>query len=375
MSLTSRAGQWIEHERIRSIAAVTFHISIALIVTLVNKACLNVAPLPCALLFIQSLTSVSLLTLGDKLGICTVRNLSNDQWRRIALYLLARASSQVLKLYCLRYVDAAFYQVVRGLLIPFTALLSFLLLVGWRISRLALCGCAVIVLGFLTGIEGETVTSTPSIGLALGVLSSLATAAESVFVKRVLNRTDMGLLDTACAAATINMPLSAALSLMSREGDTLRLMVFSEAVTLRKVATAYFGSSLVTFVLALATLLQISITSPLTHMISTAFRGVLQAGVAVAVFRTEHLGMSRTTSLGIIVAGTALYSYGKDRELKSRAMQAVEADAGLMQHSPSTTGADEYELVNRDETSVELNRPLTANDRDIGAGDIEKRSS
>ena len=382
MSLQSQARHWLDHERFRSVAAVALHISVALIVTLVNKACLNIAPLPCALLFVQSITIVSLITLGGKLRLCKVRNLTNDEWRNLSFYLFARAASQLSKLFCLRYVDAAFYQVVRGLLIPCTVALSLAILPGWKISATALAGCAAIVVGFFVGVEGETVASTPSIGLVLGVLSSFATAAETVLVKLFLASTDIGILDTACAAATINVPFSALLSVMTQEGETLREMVSSGQVTLLKTASAYLASSIVTFVLALATLLQITITSPLTHMISTAFRGVLQAGMAVAIFKSEHLGRTRTVSLAIIVGGTVLYSYGKDRELRRKALQAVDPSVvpdpsnQQLPRKSSSAGAA-YELVNRDEaSSLELARPLTANDRQqLNLGELEKRTS
>ena len=75
--------------------------------------------------------------------------------------------------------------------------------------------------------------------------------------------------------------------------------------------------------LSLATFLQISVTSPTTHMIVTAARGVAQSALAVLLF-SEKVSTGRILGIIFILSGSALYAIGKDRVMKEKPPPAYE---------------------------------------------------
>lgn len=87
--------------------------------------------------------------------------------------------------YTLKYVDASFYQVARGLLLPFTVITSYVLL-HTRPSLLILLACAVVTCGFIIGVflDGTPISTT---GIFFGVASSAIAAIHSVVIKQSLN--------------------------------------------------------------------------------------------------------------------------------------------------------------------------------------------
>jgi len=87
--------------------------------------------------------------------------------------------------YTLKYVDASFYQVARGLVLPFTVLTSFAVL-HVRPSLRILFACAIVTLGFFIGVFLDG-TEVSLIGIFFGVVSSAITATHSVVIKQSLN--------------------------------------------------------------------------------------------------------------------------------------------------------------------------------------------
>lgn len=86
--------------------------------------------------------------------------------------------------YTLKYVDASFYQVARGLVLPFTVCTSYFLLAA-RPSLHILVACAFVTLGFFVGVFLDAIPIS-LIGVSLGVLSSGITALHSVVIKKAL---------------------------------------------------------------------------------------------------------------------------------------------------------------------------------------------
>jgi GDP-fucose transporter C1 len=66
-------------------------------------------------------------------------------------------------------VNASFYQIARGMLLPFTILLSFVFLANSRPNALALVACAITTFGFLLGVSGQALGQTSNAGIAWGV--------------------------------------------------------------------------------------------------------------------------------------------------------------------------------------------------------------
>lgn len=86
--------------------------------------------------------------------------------------------------YTLKYVDASFYQVARGLVLPFTVAASFAVL-HTRPSVRILVSCAIVTSGFFCGVLLDG-TPLSLVGIAFGVASSSITAVASVVIKQSL---------------------------------------------------------------------------------------------------------------------------------------------------------------------------------------------
>jgi GDP-fucose transporter C1 len=84
----------------------------------------------------------------------------------------------------LEYVDASFYQVARGLLLPFTVLVSGIVL-HTRPSLRVLISCAVVTVGFFCGIFLDG-TPLSLFGVFFGVANSSVAAVHSVVIKKSL---------------------------------------------------------------------------------------------------------------------------------------------------------------------------------------------
>ncbi|KAF9435228.1 hypothetical protein BGZ76_006663 [Entomortierella beljakovae] len=80
--------------------------------------------------------------------------------------------------------------------------------------------------------------------------------------------------------------------------------------------TGVFG-----FLVNLAGFLQISKTSPTTHMISGAVRGVLQTLIGYFAF-DDVITTGRLTGIVLILGGGALYTYSKDKEMRANTKPA-----------------------------------------------------
>lgn len=87
--------------------------------------------------------------------------------------------------YTLKFVDASFYQVARGLVLPFTVCTSYLLL-NTRPSLRILFSCSIVTAGFFIGVFLDG-TNVSRIGIFFGVTSSALTALHSVVIKKSLN--------------------------------------------------------------------------------------------------------------------------------------------------------------------------------------------
>ncbi|RSH94472.1 hypothetical protein EHS25_004275 [Saitozyma podzolica] len=290
--------------------------------TLLNKAVLSSTPLPVFLIFCQSGIAVVLVAVENKVGpIKTPR----FDWK-VAKQLLPLVFVNVLGLafnnYCLQFVDASFHQVARGLVLPCTILVTILVL-GSYPSALSLTAALVVTSGFFSGVifdpnhasssASAAVASKNSatIGIVFGGLSSLASAVHAVLIKRGLALVE----GSPIALSYYNNILStmALLPMVVLSGElpgTIRLLTGPEASTFfwGATITGVFG-----FLISFAVFFSIKVTSPVTHMISSAARGVLQTMLAVYFFG-DVLSKGRVISIILIISGSMLYVYSKTEE-------------------------------------------------------------
>lgn len=87
---------------------------------------------------------------------------------------------------CLKYVGVAFYYVGRSLTTVFSVILTYVFLKQKTSLKAVLC-CAFIVIGFLMGVDQESLTTSFSMkGTIFGILGSLSLAMYSIQTKKSL---------------------------------------------------------------------------------------------------------------------------------------------------------------------------------------------
>ncbi|SPJ78162.1 related to GDP-fucose transporter [Fusarium torulosum] len=301
--------------RMRVALVVLFHSSCAIWSTILSKSALNGVEAPVTLLALQTTIQVALLTIiGVATGWIKLSRPLNA-WIALLPLTVARLIGILAKTYCLASVNASVYQIARGLLLPFTLFLSLLVLRPRPYyPPISLVGCAMVMAGFGTGMMADySQMLTSGKGVLLGVGSSFTTAVESVVVKRFLGKSQEGMWQMVwmsnCMALLFYIPLFP----LSGEMSTMSSLFTVESMD---VARQFLSSACLTgvsaFLLTIATFMQIEVTSPTTHMIVTAARGVAQSSLAV-VLLGEVLTADRAGSMALILMGSALYGWARDR--------------------------------------------------------------
>ncbi|KAF1991895.1 hypothetical protein K402DRAFT_299758, partial [Aulographum hederae CBS 113979] len=339
-----QADQPSSPPRLKVALTVLFHSGCAIWSTLISKTALNSLDAPILLLALQTTVQVILLTtIGVPIGwIKPFKPLST--WRSMLPLTLARLTGILAKTFCLASVNASFYQIARGLLLPFTLLLSLgLLRPTPYFPPLSLVGAGAVMAGFVAGLAsdfGKKLTGMK--GMVLGVGSSFTTAVESVVVKRYLSpakktnitpagqpnevvEEELGVWQMVWMSNILSLAFYVPLLILSGDINTLNRLVFppapgpdgagagadslAESADFLRLA---FLTGLAGFLLTIATFMQIGVTSPTTHMIVTAARGVAQSGLAV-VFLREKVTAGRVFSMALILGGSGMYGWAKDK--------------------------------------------------------------
>lgn len=175
---------------------------------------------------------------------------------------------------------------------PFTVATSFVVLHS-RPSLAIISACSIVTLGFFIGVflDGTPVSL---IGISFGVVSSGITAVHSVVIKQSLNVVNGSALllswYTNLLSAIVLCPL---IVLVGEGGDVLKLLFGSEEVNTTDGGLSAFGTFLwgsaitgaLGFMMSIASLLSIKVTSPITHMVSSAVRGVAASVLGVWLFK------------------------------------------------------------------------------------------
>jgi GDP-fucose transporter C1 len=173
---------------------------------------------------------------------------------------------------CLRGVEASFFQIARGMVLPLTILVSCIHTHA-RPSVKVLIATGVVTLGFLTGISPNRhlpVSASPSvISLVYGLLSSLFIAVHAVLIKASLPHCNNSTIELAYWTNLGSAIMVAPFILFNGEIGTIIALAGSaewegRTFVYGSIITGVFG-----FLLCVAGLLSIKITSPITHMFSS----------------------------------------------------------------------------------------------------------
>lgn len=117
----------------------------------VNKWVLLSTQIPLFFLLCQLASSVALLGLSHLFKLVTIPTFDKSIARSLWPLIIVNVLGLTFNNYCLQYVDASFYQVARGLVLPITVALA--LVTGQSPpGPMALVCCLVVSCGFLVGV-------------------------------------------------------------------------------------------------------------------------------------------------------------------------------------------------------------------------------
>lgn len=215
--------------------------------------------------------------------------------------------------FCLKNVGVAFYFVSRSLTTVFNVIFTYFI-IDEPVSRGALLCCAFIVLGFILGIDQESVIGSLSvIGVIFGVASSLFTSLFSIYTKKTLAKLDRNIwllvLYNNINAVILCSPL------LIVHGDVKALI--SDKVISPLFWTLLSISGVMAFFISIVTNASIKYTSPLTHNISGTAKACVQTVIAV-IYYHDHKSTLWWISNVMILVASAAYSRIKQLEMERK---------------------------------------------------------
>ncbi|KNZ75386.1 GDP-fucose transporter 1 [Termitomyces sp. J132] len=276
-----------------------FYLVAALSMVMANKWVLNVTSAPLFFLWTQLIIAVVLFVASDALRLLPDRltfdpNVCKGLVSMVALNVIGLSFSN----YTLKYVDASFYQVARGLVLPFTIVTSYFAFRSIPSLRI-LVACGVVTIGFFIGVFLDG-TKVSMLGVFFGVVSSGITALHSVVIKESLKVVDGSALLLSWYTNLLSAIVLLPICLLVGEGPGIMEIFFVEAGALG-------------FLMSIASLLSIKVTSPITHMVSSAVRGVAASLLGMWLFH-DIITSGRATSIATILLGSIYYTWVKNQE-------------------------------------------------------------
>lgn len=220
--------------------------------------------------------------------------------------------------FCLKYVGVAFYFVSRSLTTVFNVVFTYFL-INEPVSGGAFACCGFIVLGFMLGIDQESVIGSLSvIGVAFGVASSLFTSLFTIYTKKILAKLDKNIwvlvLYNNMNAILLCTPL------LIVHGDVQVLI--SEKLINPSFWFVLSVSGLMAFFISIVTNASIKYTSPLTHNISGTAKACFQTVIAV-IYKSDHKSFLWWLSNITILVASAMYSRIKQKEMERKTLADI----------------------------------------------------
>ncbi|KIJ59886.1 hypothetical protein HYDPIDRAFT_32761 [Hydnomerulius pinastri MD-312] len=314
MAPQSSRAQQQQNNHLLVMGTVLFYLVAALAMVMANKWVLKTTSAPLFFLFAQLVIAVVLFLVSHLTGLIQVPlyidwQLIQGLAPMIALNVVGLSFSN----YTLKYVDASFYQVARGLVLPFTVATSYVFLLA-RPSLRILFSCSIVTLGFFVGVFLDSIEASV-LGISFGVASSAITAVHSVVIKKSLDVVKGSAMNlswyTNLLSAVVIIPV---IFLAGEVPAIMELFFGPEEIIpadgeISELSTFIWGSIItgaIGFMMSLASLLSIKVTSPITHMVSSAVRGVAASLLGV--------WLGRASSIAIILGGSVYYTWVKHME-------------------------------------------------------------
>ncbi|KAH7100323.1 hypothetical protein BKA62DRAFT_706671 [Auriculariales sp. MPI-PUGE-AT-0066] len=358
----------LTREQLEVAAVVSFYMVAALTMVFVNKAVLLSSPsVPLLFLLLQLVMAVILLHVSAFAFPRHIQlpRLEFTTMRKLVPVISVSLSGLVFNTLCLRAVEAAYFQIARGLLLPLTIVVSALFTRALPTPTGPVFIAALIVtLGFLMGVApaalhidvaagvgDETKTSQPApsslktdsntMGLFYGILSSVFIAVHSCLIKASLPHVGGSALSLAYWTNLVSSFLLTPIVLLVGEGTEFMRLVrtASEQIGAGQTPewqwTTFVWGSIVTGIfgalLGLASMLSVKATSPVTHMFSSAAKSVLQTVLGVWIFH-DLMTTSRASSILVILIGTIYYTWVKAQQ-PPKEQQQQQREQEMVQHA------------------------------------------
>ncbi|KAF9584889.1 hypothetical protein BGW38_004794 [Lunasporangiospora selenospora] len=297
-------------------ATVSFYMVTALVMVSVNKWALNTLEVPWLLLWCQMAIAVLLLKGTDSLGLMKMPRLQKDISKALIPLIAINVLGLGVNTLCLVYVETSFYQIARGLVLPFTVIFAYSLL-GQPSSRLVLFSCFIVFCGFYTGVTSEINVS--QLGVFFGVVSSITTSLHAIVIKKSLAAVNNSSIDLVYYNNALSWMVMTPIIFLSGESTLVMNTYAAEGFgAFKSFLFAAFVTGIFGFLVNLAGFMQISKTSPTTHMVSGAVRGVLQTLLGYWAFN-DTITAGRLIGIVLILTGGAFYTYAKDKEMTANA--------------------------------------------------------
>ncbi|KAA1467977.1 hypothetical protein DENSPDRAFT_927006 [Dentipellis sp. KUC8613] len=299
-------------------AVVSFYMTAALVMVFVNKAVLNSSPeLPLLFLFIQLIIAVILLHTSALFSSkIEIPRYDLHTVKKLVPVVLVNIIGLVFNTLCLRDVEASFFQIARGLVLPLTIAVSSAATHTTPSIRVIVAAVGVMA-GFFLGVAPESnlpVSAIPStLSLFYGVLSSLFIAVHSVLIKSSLPYCNHSSIQLAYWTNAGSAVLLAPFVILHAEPFKLLAMMGNPDWDMGTFVWGSLVTGVFGFLLCVAGVLSIKVTSPITHMFSSAARSVIQTLLGVWLFH-DVLTLNRVASILTILTGTMYYTWVKSAE-------------------------------------------------------------
>ncbi|KAJ3984821.1 hypothetical protein F5890DRAFT_1553725 [Lentinula detonsa] len=327
---------------------VSFYMSAALVMVFVNKAVLSSSPdLPLLFLLIQLLIAVVLLHISA--AIFRRVEIPKFNWqtaRDLTPVVLVNVIGLVFNTLCLRGVEASYFQIARGLQLPLTILVSSIH-TSCIPSAKIIVAATLVSFGFFVGVAPSAalplLASPTSITLFYGILSSLFIALHAVLIKSSLPHCDNSTIQLAWWTNFGSAVFLVPFVVFNGELQILRTNLVEGDWNGKVFGWGCLVTGIFGFLLCVAGLLSIKVTSPITHMFSSAARSVLQTLLGFYIFH-DILTVNRVSSILIILGGTMqvnlpvhttvtlslfyrFYTWAKSSEFKPSPPQPVDLES------------------------------------------------
>lgn len=228
---------------------------------------------------------------------------------------------------CLQYVEVSFYNVARSLTIVFNVLFTYMML-GEVTSRTTLVCLSMVIVGFFVGSGGEVNFSL--IGTLFGVASSVFVSLNSIWTKKAMPLVD-GNQWSLAAYNNMNATLMFIPIVIAFERDVL-------LANLAVMASSYYWMLMTVggifgFAIGIVTIMQIQLTSPLTHNISGTAKACVQTVLALMIWQNPTTA-ANLAGIALVLGGSFTYAYVRNREMEAANARRVAAKAAAPAPAP-----------------------------------------